>query len=121
MYDALIAWLYDEAELSHDDLVSRFDSAAHQKLKQLVDQCLIGQTLPPDLSAKEFAHWIHDLRSSERDWNRSLGNALLKAEELHAGGDQQGAITVLEQFAAQCSWIPLRDIAEGEAQRHAAS
>lgn len=116
-----MGWLHDMADLSHEDLVGLFDAAAHQKLKQLVNLCLVGQSVPTDLSAEEFAHWIHDLRGSERDWNRSLGSTLLKAEELQAAGDRKGAVAVLEQFASQCSWVPLRDIAEGEARRHAAS
>jgi hypothetical protein len=106
------------AKLSHAELAARFDLSTRTRLVQLVDLCVSGVAVPTDLSAEEFAQWIHDLRDSERDWNRSLGIAILSAEDAHAAGDAACAAKLLRDFASQCAWLPLRDIAEGEALRH---
>ena len=116
--DKLIGWLHRMAKLSHSDLAARFDEANRDSLAQLVSRCVPTQSVPGDLAPEEFAEWVHGLRDSARDWNRALGSALLKAEDTHAGGDQSAAIELLEQFAAQCPWLPLKEIAEGEARRH---
>lgn len=118
MQDALIGWLRDSGELTHAELIEQFDQSAHQRLIDLVQHCVEGLTVPSNLTADEFAHWVHDLRRSHLEWNRALGQALLDAEDAHADGKQNAAVQLLTKFAKDCSWLPLRDIAEGEAQRH---
>ena len=118
MQDGLIDWLHRLAKLSHAELAAKFDVSAQTKLMKLVELCVSGVVVPTDLSAEEFAQWIHDLRDSERDWNRSLGVAILSAEDAHTAGDAAGAARSLRDFASQCAWLPLREIAEGEARRH---
>lgn len=119
MPDELIEWLREMANLSDEDLAARFDDAAHQRLDLLVSACLVGQSVPSALSPDEFVAWIRSIRSSERDWSRSLGSVLIKAEDAHSRGDRIEAINLLKEFAEQCSWIQLKDVAVSEAQRHA--
>lgn len=119
--DDLIGWLHSMAELAHADLVTRFDDECKESLSKLVNLCLPSQTVPADLSSEEFAQWVHDLKTSERDWNRALGAVIVKAEDAHASGDRVASVRLLSEFAAGCPWIPLKDIADGEARRHQAS
>lgn len=118
MNDELIGWLRELGELSHPELVAKFDQSSHKRLIDLVQCCLEGVAIPCDLTADEFAQWIHDIRQSHLEWNRSLGLTLLEAEDASANGDNDAAVRLLTVFAERCSWIPLKDIAKGEARRH---
>lgn len=117
MQDALIGWLRDVGELPSSELVAQFDQASDQRLRDLVAHCVVGLIVPDDLTAYEFAQWVHDIRRSHIEWNRALGQALLDAEDARSNGDKNAAIHLLTEFAAQCAWLPLKGIAEGEAQR----
>lgn len=117
MQDALIGWLRDVGELSSAELVAQYDQSAHQRLHDLVANCVEGLTVPGDLTVNEFAQWVHDIRRSHLEWNRALGQALLDAEDARFNGDRNAAVLLLTKFATQCAWLPLRVIAEAEAQR----
>jgi len=116
--DDLVAWLHSMADLAHADLVARFDDECKESLSELVNVCLPSQVVPGDISPEEFAHWVHDLRSSERDWNRALGAMIIRAADAHASGNRDISVRLLLEFVAECPWIPLKDIADGEARRH---
>jgi hypothetical protein len=118
MQDALIGWLREVGELSDAELAAQFDQSAHQRLVDLARYCVEGVSVPVDLTADEFAQWVRDLRRSHFEWNRALGQALLDAEDAQSKGDKGTAVQVLTEFASACSWLTLRDISEGEAQRH---
>ena len=117
MQDALIAWLREVGELPSSELVAQFDQSSDQRLRDLVAQCVVGLIDPDDLTAHEFAQWVHDIRHSHIEWNRALGQALLDAEDARANGHKNVAMHLLTEFAAQCAWLPLKGIAESEAQR----
>ncbi|MFY9459281.1 MAG: hypothetical protein WAP57_05935, partial [Aquabacterium commune] len=99
------------------ELVAQFDQSSDQRLRDLVAQCVVGLIVPDDLTAHEFAQWVHDIRHSHIEWNRALGQALLDAEDARANGHKNVAMHLLTEFAAQCAWLPLKGIAESEAQR----
>lgn len=121
MHESLLGWMHRLAKLTHEDLANQFDPAALKKLKIFVKRCLVDQEVPANLSANDFAIWIYELKTSEVDWSCALGSTILRAEELTANGDPNGATQLLENFSEQCSWIPMKEIAKGEALRHAGS
>jgi hypothetical protein len=118
MQDDLIGWLRDAGELSHAELVAQFDQLTHSRLIDLAQHCVEGLTVPSNLTAEEFAHWVHDIRRSHLEWNRALGQTLLESEGACADGKIDVAVQMLTKFAAACPWVSLRAIANGEAQRY---
>ena len=116
--DKLIAWLHKMAKLSTVELTGRFDEASRLSLTRLVEECIPVCPVPSDLDADEFADWILGLRKSEGEWNRALGAAILKAEDAGERGDSAVGAEGLTVFAAECPWLPLREIAQREASRH---
>lgn len=108
------------AELAHEDLVARFDDETKESLSKLVSLCLPNQTVPENISPEEFAFWVHDLRKSERDWNRALVAVIINADDAYANGNKSTSVRILCEFVAECPWVPLKDIAGEEARRHRA-
>lgn len=106
------------AELAHEDLVARFDDESKESLSKLVRLCLPNQTVPENITSEEFAFWVHDLRKSERDWNRALGVVIVNADDAYANGNINTSVRILCEFVAECPWVPLKDIAEEEASRY---
>jgi hypothetical protein len=116
--DKLIGWLHKMAKLSTSELTGRFDEESRLSLARLVEECIPVRPVPDDLDAEEFADWIHGLRESEGEWNRALGAAILKAEDAAERSDSASGAEILTAFATECPWLPLREIAQREANRH---
>ncbi|MBV7544397.1 hypothetical protein [Acidovorax sp. sic0104] len=115
--DELMGWLHNMAERSASELIDHFDEKDRCSLSKLVEQCVPVRLVPDDLNAEEFADWIHGLKASEKEWNRNLGARILKAENLSEGGDRAKGAECLAEFAQECPWLPLREIAQIEAAR----
>jgi hypothetical protein len=116
--DELMGLLHDLALLSAEDLERTFSCEQLQQRVIDVTHTNIPTVVEPhcQLSYAELYEWIQDLRRSERDWARALGDAILKANELADSGDRSGAYASLRKFAASCPWQPLCSIAETESQ-----
>ncbi len=117
----LIGWLHRMSALSDEDLVSQFDNSCKDRLVRLVERCVPVESVPADLSPWEFACWVNDLRSSEKEWNRALGNVLLKVADAERHSNPDTAIDILREFVVKCPWIPLSEIAREELRRFGGS
>jgi hypothetical protein len=64
---------------------------------------------------------IASARQSEKAWNMRLGQTLIDAGGARKRNDLAMALTVLDQFAAQCPWTPFSKIARDQRENYAAS
>jgi hypothetical protein len=119
MHEDLIGWLHEMAAMGTAEIERCFDAAQNSRLIEFFNVHLAdGYDAPEQLSASEFAKVILDLRESERQWNRALGDAIIKAEDLSSSGRRSEAAFLLKEFAEQCGWRSLKTIALSEAARH---
>lgn len=99
-----------------DEIAAQYDDAGRALLARVVREGL-GDAKPFAFgSAQEFAKYIVELRSNEKDWSRCLGDALLKSQEQLDGGLVAEAKATLGNFRAACPWRFFSEIAEIQLQ-----
>jgi hypothetical protein len=76
-----------------------------------------GLQCPQDEAA--LLPFISATRQLETSWNRRLGKALIEAGDARSN-DFATALSILDQFAAQCPWMPFAQIARDQRENYAA-
>lgn len=112
--DRLFGILHSLAEKSRSELESGFTETHVLAVRELVTKFLAGCELPAEFTATSFADAVYELRANERAWSQRLGDTIITAEDKLQVGDEDGAIAILDDYAEQCPWLSLREIAEIE-------
>ncbi len=95
------------------DIASTFDDGAVHRLARVVDSELIGCSLPTISTGPEFEHAVDLLRKNLREWSNRLSQLIVAVHDVLPGTSDVVQRAKLQQFAGQCPWRHLRDVASG--------
>lgn len=115
MLDKQIGWFHEFSDLPREQLAAEATARNRAALSSFVEACLSGKPVLDALSSEDFAECVFELRASERAWNRALGDALIRADEVSRGEAKVAAATALHSFADSCPWSQFREIALDQA------
>ena len=116
--DDLVDRWHDLAALDRHSLTAVFGSDSIALLRSIV-QSVLGQPVflePQD--AGQFSDFVLQLRDSEREWSRKLGDSIVRAAHLSEEGEKTDAAKHLADFICSCPWRTFRGFAGIEQEEY---
>jgi hypothetical protein len=121
IHDELIAWLHQVGDLPDEEILHAASPDSVAKLAQLLVHCVQGGAMQPNPTPEEFLDIVRTLRDNYRSWNQLLGDTLLQVTAVVAMKGTSVAVAVMEEFASNCPWLPLREVAQVQAANYRAT
>jgi hypothetical protein len=115
-HDEQIEWFHALAEGAATGTLDANSVKLTGDLTDFIALHVPGHELPPAMTNAELASTVSLLRDNERSWNRALTNAIIHASERADAGFSPEAAEDLRDFAAQCPWKLLSQVATKQAQ-----
>ncbi|MFN9471987.1 hypothetical protein [Acidovorax sp.] len=112
-------WYRQLASLDRKVLAAQATETNLAAIQAFVAAQLPDHPLPPGLAGMEFADAVLRLRQNDRAWNRSLMEALIRADDLVKEQNLPQAVATLRSFSSICPWRLYAEVALNQVDSYA--
>ncbi len=115
VFSQQVEWFHQFSKQPVDQLALQATEENRALFVRYVSTSLPNHTPPECQSPEEFARTVVALRENERQWNRALMSALIRADDQWKAKKWESAAATLQSFAESCPWKLFEEVARDQA------
>lgn len=109
-----VEWFHQLAALPKGELLAWAGTESVSDLAEFVRNHVADCSVPERAPPREIVAFVVGLRGNEREWNRALQAALIRADDIKETSRDE-AKQVLQAFAVDCPWALFKEVAVDQA------